>query len=74
MARLDEASKRLQRAIENLESVVSRRIAQGGGADDQALREALSAAQRENAALQELTSTVSARLDSAILRLRRLAG
>ena len=79
MARLDEASKRLQRAIENLERVVSHRIAQGGGpqgggADDQALREALSAAQRENAALQQLTGTVSARLDSAILRLRRLAG
>ncbi len=83
MARLDEASKRLQHAIETLESVVSRRIAQGGGgqggpqgsgADDQALREALNAAKRENAALQQLTTTVSDRLDSAILRLRRLAG
>ncbi len=79
MAGLDEASKRLQRAIENLEKVVAQRVVQGGGApgggaDEQALREALSAAQRENAALQQLTSTVSARLDSAILRLRRLSG
>lgn len=74
MARLDEASVRLQRAIDNLEKVVSARASASGGQDDKALRDALSAAQRENAALQQLTSTVSARLDSAILRLRRLAG
>ncbi len=74
MARLDEASTRLQRAIDNLEKVVSARAGAGGGQNDKALRDALSAAQRENAALQQLTSSVSARLDSAILRLRRLAG
>ena len=74
MAQLDEASKRLQRAIDNLEQVVTARAAAGSGADDQALRDALKAAQRENAVLQQLASTVSTRLDSAILRLRRLAG
>lgn len=74
MAQLDEASRRLQAAIENLEKVVSARAAQSGGGDDQALREALQAAQQENAVLQQLTSSVSARLDSAIVRLRRLAG
>ena len=74
MARLDEASRRLQLAIENLEQVVSTRAAQANGGDDTALREALAAAQRENAALQEVASTVSTRLDSAISRLRRLAG
>ena len=74
MARLDEASRRLQLAIENLEQVVSMRAAQANGGDDKALREALAAAQRENAALQEVASTVSTRLDSAISRLRRLAG
>ncbi len=72
MAQLDEASKRLQQAIDNLEQVVAARAAAGG--DDQALRDALKAAQRENAVLQQLASTVSTRLDSAILRLRRLAG
>lgn len=74
MARLDEASRRLQLAIENLEQVVSTRAAQANGGDDKALREALAAAQRENAALQEVAGTVSTRLDSAISRLRRLAG
>lgn len=74
MAQLDEASKRLQQAIDNLEQVVAARAAASDGGDDQALRDALKAAQRENAVLQQLASTVSTRLDSAILRLRRLAG
>lgn len=74
MAQLDEASRRLQRAIDDLEQAVSARIAQGAGGDDSALRDALSAAQRENAVLQQLASNVSARLDTAIGRLRRLAG
>ena len=74
MAQLDEASRRLQRAIDDLEQAVSARIAQGTGGDDSALRDALSAARRENAVLQQLASNVSARLDTAIVRLRRLAG
>lgn len=73
MARLDEASARLQRAIENLEQAIAARGQQGAGGD-QALREALKAAQQENAALQQVAGAVSARLDSAITRLRRLAG
>ncbi|WP_299623877.1 hypothetical protein [Pelagibius sp.] len=74
MAQLDEASRRLQRAIDDLEQAVSARIAQGAGGDDSTLRDALSAARRENAVLQQLASNVSARLDTAIVRLRRLAG
>lgn len=77
MPRLDEASHRLQVAIDNLERVVVARAAQGapggskGGGDD-ALREALEAARRENARLQQLAGTVSTRLDATIGRLRKL--
>ncbi len=76
MPRLEEASHRLQVAIDNLERVVAARAAQGGpggekGGDD-ALREALEAARRENAHLQQLAGTVSTRLDATIGRLRKL--
>ncbi|MEO3428870.1 hypothetical protein AAFN88_08445 [Pelagibius sp. CAU 1746] len=76
MPRLEEASHRLQVAIDNLERVVAQRAAQGGPGgetgDDDALREALEAARRENARLQQLAGTVSTRLDATIGRLRKL--
>jgi len=74
MPRLEEASHRLQVAIDRLEQVVSARATQGKGqvGDDAALREALEAARRENARLQQLAGTVSARLDTTIGRLRKL--
>ena len=79
MPRLEEASHRLQVAIDNLERVVAARAAQGAGAagqggdaDDAALRDALEAARRENAQLQQLAGTVSSRLDATIGRLRKL--
>lgn len=76
MPRLEEASHRLQVAIDNLERVVAARVVRGaaGGGGDAALREALEAARRENAELQQLASTVSTRLDATIGRLRRLVG
>lgn len=78
MPRLDDASRRLQVAIDRLEQVVTARAAQaekaGRTGDDAALREALEAARRENARLQSLAGTVSTRLDATIGRLRKLAG
>ena len=76
MPRLEEASQRLQVAIDNLEKVVAARAARGeqDGGDDPALREALEAARRENAQLQQLAGTVSSRLDATIGRLRKLVG
>jgi hypothetical protein len=75
MPRLEEASHRLQVAIDNLERVVAARAAQHEqGGEDPALREALEAARRENAELQRLAGTVSARLEATIGRLRKLVG
>jgi hypothetical protein len=75
MPRLEEASHRLQIAIDNLEKAVAARPAQSGqGGDDSALREALDAARRENTQLQQLAGKVSSRLDVTIGRLRKLAG
>ncbi|MGF1595054.1 MAG: hypothetical protein ACFCUW_17370 [Kiloniellaceae bacterium] len=76
MPRLEEASQRLQVAIDRLEQVVTARATRddkrGGG--DAALREALETARRENAQLQQLAGTVSSRLDATIGRLRKLVG
>lgn len=79
MPRLEDASRRLQVAIDRLEQVVTARAAQAekagmGGGGDATLREALEAARRENARLQSLAGTVSTRLDATIGRLRKLAG
>ena len=79
MPRLQDASHRLQVAIDRLEQVVTARVAQAekagaAGGDDLALREALEAARRENAQLQKLAGTVSTRLDATIGRLRKLVG
>jgi len=76
MPALQEASHRLQVAIDRLEQVVAARAAQAGkaGGDDRALREALEAARRENDRLQKLAGAVSTRLDATIGRLRKLVG
>lgn len=78
MPRLEDASHRLQVAIDRLEQVVTARAAQAGpkgkGGDDAALRQALDAARQENAQLQQLAGTVSRRLDATIGRLRKLVG
>jgi len=72
MPRLEEASQRLQVAIDNLEKAVTARATKGG--EDSDLHEALKAAQRENAQLQQLAGTVSTRLDATIGQLRKLVG
>lgn len=72
MPRLEEASQRLQVAIDNLEKAVAARAAKGG--EDATLQDALKAAQRENAQLQQLAGTVSSRLDATIGQLRKLVG
>ena len=70
MPRLEEASQRLQVAIDNLEKAVAARAAKDGEGSD--LQDALQAAQRENAQLQQLAGTVSTRLDATIGQLRKL--
>lgn len=67
MARLDQAAKRLQTALDNLEQMVE---SSGASAGDSELREALKAAQSENAALQDAADAVAARLDKTISRLK----
>jgi len=62
---LEQATRRLQTALDRLEQAIESR---GGGAKD--VRSALEAAQRENAALRDLTDAVAGRLDSTIARLK----
>ena len=67
MVQLDQAAKRLQSALDNLERVVESRVAGAGEAE---LRAALEAAQRENATLQDAADAVATRLDKTITRLK----
>ena len=67
MARLDKAAKRLQTALDNLEQMVE---SSGASAGESELREALTKAQSENAALQDAADAVAARLDKTISRLK----
>lgn len=62
---LEQATRRLQTALDRLEQAIDAR--DGSGED---LRSALEAAQRENAALRDLTDTVAGRLDTTIARLK----
>ena len=69
---LDEATKRLQGALDRLEQVVE---AQAGNsrtpeADSAELRRALQVTRQENAALQAVAGTVANRLDKTIARLK----
>ncbi|MFQ5775889.1 MAG: hypothetical protein ACE5GS_15315 [Kiloniellaceae bacterium] len=69
MAQLEQATRRLQAALDQLERALDAPPgAPAGGAAK--LRQALDAAQRENAALQDVAETVAARLDSTIARLK----
>jgi hypothetical protein len=66
MSRLDDALKRLERAIDRLETAAS------GSGDGAAARiGAVAAAKAEYTALLETTEMVATRLDAAILRLDR---
>ncbi len=67
MAQLDQAAKRLQTALDNLERLVESRSAGDGEAD---MRQALESARQENADLQEAAAAAAARLDKTITRLK----
>ena len=72
MGRLDEATKRLQGALDRLEQVVE---AQAGNlrapeANAAKLRRALQTARQENASLQSVAGTVTKRLDKTIAQLK----
>jgi hypothetical protein len=69
MARLGQAAKRLQSALDSLEQIVESR-ATGDVANDPELRAALKAAREENAALQDTADAVAVRLDKTIARLK----
>ena len=67
MAQLDQAAKRLQTALDNLERLVESRSAGDGEADT---RQALESVRQENADLQDAAATAAARLDKTIARLK----
>ena len=67
MAQLDQAAKRLQTALDDLERLVESRSVGDGEAD---LRKALDSARQEHAALQDTADAVAARLDKTIARLK----
>ena len=66
MARFEEATKRLQAALERMEQAIDGSESR----DDKGLRAALESALQENAALQEAAAHVSSRLDVTIDRLK----
>ena len=72
MAQLEEATRRLQSAVERLDRAVLARAEQGGQGKD--LREALEQKTQENARLQAVAAEAGDRIDSAIGRLKALLG
>jgi uncharacterized protein YukE len=71
MVQLNQATKRLQEALDRLERAVDASV--GNGTDDGGsaeLRAALAAAQKQNAALQKAATTVATRLDTSISRFK----
>lgn len=73
MAQLEEATRRLQSAVERLDRAVVARVEQGGGPRED-LREALDEKARENARLQAVAAEAGVRIDTAINRLKVLLG
>jgi hypothetical protein len=69
MSRLEQATRRLQSAIDKLDRAVTARAAASGGGDAE-LRAALHQAEQENARLQRVNGQASERLDAAIGRLK----
>lgn len=71
MAPLNQATKRLQEALDRLERAVDARVGNGAEmADGGELRAALTAAQKQNTLLQKTASTVATRLDVTIARFK----
>ncbi len=72
MARLDEATERLNAAIERLERALDGRPAGDGGNDADALRSELAESRDQCVALREVSATATARLDAVIDRLKHV--
>ena len=72
MGHLDEATIRLQDALDRLEQVVESQAgdSQATAADTAELRAALQVAKQENVALQTVAGTVAKRLNKTIARLK----
>ncbi len=71
MAHLNQATKRLQDALDRLERAVDARVGNGADKDDGGeLHAALAAAKEQNMTLQNAASTVATRLDSTIARFK----
>ena len=73
MVQLEEATRRLQSAVDRLDRAVLARTERGGSGPDQ-LREALERKSQENARLQAVAAEAGDRIDSAIGRLKTLLG
>jgi hypothetical protein len=67
MSKLEDAARRLERAVEHLEAVCSRFPVDAS--DKQRLATALAEAKADYAALIEVAGTVATRLDGTIARL-----
>jgi hypothetical protein len=67
MLRIEEAARRLEKAVEHLEAVCARLPADTS--DKHKLASALAAAKADYAALVEVTGSVATRLDGTIARL-----
>lgn len=71
MAQLEQATKRLQAALDRLEQAVEARATNGDDRENgDELRAALAVAQKQNAALQKAAGSVATRLDVTIAQLK----
>jgi hypothetical protein len=71
MAQLEQATKRLQAALDRLEQAVESRATNGDDRENgDELRAALAVAQKQNAALQKAAGSVATRLDVTIAQLK----
>jgi len=71
MAQLEQATKRLQAALDRLEQAVEARATNGDERENSdELRAALAVAQKQNAALQKVAGSVATRLDVTIAQLK----
>ena len=71
MAQIEQATERLQTAIDRLDRAIAARTSAKNPQDDE-LRTALLETKQENALLQATAGQASERLDSLIARLRTL--
>jgi hypothetical protein len=72
VSKLDEAEKRLQRAVTALEQAARVRSGNGAAASTDPAQAELSAAQAKAAELEALNETVAEKIDGAILRVKNI--